>query len=126
MSYTPTTWTSGDAITAEKLNKIEGGVEAADTGKIITLHEDANHILDMTYQEIADAFSDNIIQLIINDEGIKFRLVAFLVGRFNDGSEDPYGVCFTSIETIYPGGSTVFQYRCADSTGYPSLIIDSY
>lgn len=26
MSYTPTTWTNGDVITAEKLNKIENGL----------------------------------------------------------------------------------------------------
>ena len=29
MSYTPTEWTTGDTITAEKLNKIEGGIEDA-------------------------------------------------------------------------------------------------
>lgn len=29
MSYTPTQWQTGDTITAEKLNKMEGGIEAA-------------------------------------------------------------------------------------------------
>lgn len=28
MSYTPTTWEDGDTITAELMNKIEGGIEA--------------------------------------------------------------------------------------------------
>lgn len=33
MSYTPTTWTSGDIVTSAKLNKIENGiVEASSTG----------------------------------------------------------------------------------------------
>ena len=29
MSYTPTEWETGDVVTAEKLNKLEGGVEKA-------------------------------------------------------------------------------------------------
>ena len=38
MSYTPTNWTSGDVITAEKLNKLEGGVAGAGGGAtIVTL-----------------------------------------------------------------------------------------
>lgn len=32
MSYTKTTWTKGDVITAEKLNKIESGIEQAGSG----------------------------------------------------------------------------------------------
>ena len=35
MSYTKTTWTRGDTITAEKLNKIENGIEAASSGPTI-------------------------------------------------------------------------------------------
>ena len=30
MAYTPTVWETGDVITAEKLNNIEGGIEAHD------------------------------------------------------------------------------------------------
>lgn len=29
MAYTPTTWNTGDVITAEKLNKIETGIQNA-------------------------------------------------------------------------------------------------
>lgn len=29
MSYTKTTWETGDVITAEKLNKMEDGIESA-------------------------------------------------------------------------------------------------
>ena len=39
MSYTPTEWTSGDVITAEKLNKIENGVETASDGSSAMLVE---------------------------------------------------------------------------------------
>lgn len=34
MAYTKHTWQSGETITDEKLNNIEGGVAAADTGKV--------------------------------------------------------------------------------------------
>ena len=32
MTYTPTTWTDGDLITAEKLNKLEAGVQNEQVG----------------------------------------------------------------------------------------------
>ena len=32
MAYTPTTWTDGDLITAEKLNKLEQGVQNEQVG----------------------------------------------------------------------------------------------
>ena len=32
MAYTPTTWTDGDLITAEKLNKLEAGVQNEQVG----------------------------------------------------------------------------------------------
>lgn len=32
MAYTPTTWTDGDLITAEKLNKLEAGVQNEQAG----------------------------------------------------------------------------------------------
>ena len=32
MSYTPTTWSTGDVITAEKLNKLEQGVQNEQVG----------------------------------------------------------------------------------------------
>lgn len=35
MSYTPTTWTTGDTITATKLNKIENGIASA--GSVATV-----------------------------------------------------------------------------------------
>ena len=32
MAYTPTTWSDGDLITAEKLNKLESGVQNEQVG----------------------------------------------------------------------------------------------
>lgn len=36
MSYTPTTWTTGDTITASALNKIENGIASAGGGECVT------------------------------------------------------------------------------------------
>ena len=33
MAYTPTTWSDGDLITAEKLNKLESGVQNEQVGR---------------------------------------------------------------------------------------------
>lgn len=38
MSYTPTTWVNGDTITAEKMNKIEGGIANASAGAGVQLY----------------------------------------------------------------------------------------
>lgn len=41
MSYNKTTWQSGDVITAEKLNNIEAGIEAASEPRTCAFHYDA-------------------------------------------------------------------------------------
>lgn len=58
MSYTPTTWTTGDTVTATKLNKIENGV--ANAGSVLICNSSyssqaAAYVLDKTVQEIYDA-----------------------------------------------------------------------
>lgn len=42
MSYTPTTWTTGDTITATKLNKIEQGIADAGGGYDLVIEYDAS------------------------------------------------------------------------------------
>ena len=34
MAYTPTTWETGDLITAEKMNKLEQGVQNEQAGRL--------------------------------------------------------------------------------------------
>lgn len=58
MSYTPTTWTTGDTITASALNKIENGIANAGSALICNSTyngEDDIYVLDKTVQEIYDA-----------------------------------------------------------------------
>ena len=61
MSYTKTTWETGDTITAEKLNNIEDGVEAASSGSggplIVSLNtEGLYRFTDATFEDISEAF----------------------------------------------------------------------
>ena len=43
MSYTPTAWQTGDTITAEKLNNMESGIEAADNVAVVTVTGTSNN-----------------------------------------------------------------------------------
>lgn len=58
MSYTPTTWTTGDTITATAMNKIENGIASAGNALIVTMNLDGE--LDTTYKDIWDALEDGI------------------------------------------------------------------
>ena len=55
MSYSPTTWESGDTITSAKLNKIEQGIASAGGGAGGLVVRFSNNALDKTWQEIHDA-----------------------------------------------------------------------
>ena len=60
MSYTPNTWTTGDTITAAKLNNIEQGIANAGGVLICTSSYDGDldkYVLDKTAQEIYEAFT---------------------------------------------------------------------
>lgn len=96
MSYVKTTWKDGDVITAEKLNKIENGIEAASGGGgggsfLVTITWDdttSKYVSDKTYAEIKAAFESgqsavafcdpNIYELIQVDSGfIRFASNTF-------------------------------------------------
>lgn len=58
MSYTPTTWVTGDTVNATKLNKIENGIANAGSALICNSSWDedvSGYVLDKTAQEIYDA-----------------------------------------------------------------------
>lgn len=60
MAYTPTTWTSGDIITSQKLNKIENGVANAELGNKPLIIDISNDTLTKTAGEIYDAYTNGI------------------------------------------------------------------
>ena len=58
MGYTPTTWSTGDTITAQAMNKIENGIAGAGGALICTASWNSSlsaTALDKTVQEIYDA-----------------------------------------------------------------------
>ena len=58
MSYTPTTWATGDTITATKLNKMEQGIAGAGSALFCNSSFSqtvGDYVLDKTVQEIYDA-----------------------------------------------------------------------
>ena len=58
MAYTPTTWNTGDDVTATKLNKIENGIANAGSALIVTSSVvNGTDTMDKTVQEIYDAFT---------------------------------------------------------------------
>lgn len=59
MSYTPTNWQTGDTVTAEKLNKMEQGIETAVDPFVVTLTptaQDFSGVTDRSNREVYDAY----------------------------------------------------------------------
>lgn len=58
MSYTPTNWQTDDTVTAERLNKMESGIELANDPFVVTLtptSQDFSGTMDKTVGEIRNA-----------------------------------------------------------------------
>ena len=99
MSYTPTNWQTGDTVTAEKLNKMEQGIQTAVDPFIVTFTptaQDFSGITDKSNTEIYEAFlaGKQIIARIINNETKFFDTPAY-VTVFNDN-----GVFTARVETF--------------------------
>lgn len=67
MSYEKQTWVTGETITAEKLNHMEGGIEAAG-GSAITI-EFEEHQMTPTMEQVETAFKAGIPVIVhVNDQ----------------------------------------------------------
>lgn len=73
MSYTPTTWTTGDTITASALNKMEQGI-AEGGGGASGLVVDSSDVLDKTYSEISSMVLQGVLPFIKYDDGYIYSL----------------------------------------------------
>jgi len=59
MSYTPTQWATGDTVTAERLNKMESGIELANDQFVVTFTptaQDFSGTIDKTWGEVDEAY----------------------------------------------------------------------
>ena len=76
MAYNKTTWATGDIVTAEKLNKLEDGVEDAGGGPLVVTATKSGtvFVLDKTYAEISAAMGNVCIVLPSDGEYAEQKL----------------------------------------------------
>lgn len=99
MSYTPTTWVSGDVVTAEKLNKLEQAVASSGSAGTVLTFTCTNGVFvgDLTWSELLTAINSG--EAII----LNFRI--------SDSTSDPQSICLMigSLE-LFSYDLTVYQY----------------
>lgn len=138
MSYTPTTWTTGDTITATKLNKIENGVANAGSAVIVT---ETNNTLDKTFAEIYDLVHSGTlcyIKCLLNestsdldsDYGYYIQLMPIVaIFKYNEDYRiySSHAIAHVSESSIYNIGSpAIATYQASSSDGYPTFLKITY
>lgn len=108
MAYTPTEWQTGDIVTAEKLNKIEGALAGSGENLIATaIYNETTqaYSLNKSWKEIKDA-SDAKKTIMVYDnsisteqEGVTLTNTWYLstIGSASDGETTTYGAIFWEI-----------------------------
>lgn len=69
MAYTPTTWTTGDTITASAMNKIENGIANAGGG-VSGLCTDTAGTLDKSYNDLVAILATGTIPYIFKNGAV--------------------------------------------------------
>ena len=79
-SYSPTTWTTGDTITATKLNNLESGIQNATSTNRLYLCTDTNGTLNRSYDDIKTALlaNKNIYVTIVDNNVTYYFLLTSL------------------------------------------------
>ena len=68
MAYTPTTWASGDVVTAQKMNKLEQGVASGSCLVVTATRSGSTWTLDKTAGEIYQAFTSGMTVLVTHTD----------------------------------------------------------
>ena len=111
MSYEPTEWKTGDIVTAEKLNKMENGIE--DAGGVLLVNaildpQTNMHTLDKTWQQIYDSHAC-FIRTVYGENSVYWEIV-----REAYGSSMGYGVAVYGIQSD--------SYACSAPDQYPTQV----
>ena len=139
MSYTPTTWQTGDTITAAGLNKIEQGIADAGSSGGAVIITDNGTALDYTYAEIYELITAGTPCYVkykdrtpsdLDEEYSYFACVMPVVGvrKYSDA----YRVLCENSLTQYVGNSAgvgvpqLYTYTAADAESYPTFYRSSY
>lgn len=122
MSYEKQTWVTGEVITAEKLNHIEGGVEANDNFKVFTFNvteSSGTYTVTLEDAQIEDIFA------CARDGLIPFaRILKYSDGAVEDYSYIPlyvtsYGVFFGTLAICNGSQLVMTTVNCiGGSIGY--------
>lgn len=117
MSYTPTTWTTGDTITASALNKIENGIANAGGGgydaEVYIYHSASTAddyditIISGTFADLAARIADNDVPVVLfriwdDMNGIRIVALGFLYS--SDIVSSSPSLCFHAIQTYNTNG----------------------
>ena len=113
MAYTPTTWTTGDTVTAALLNKAEQGIESASTFVCSVQFGEGTMTLSKTWQEICDALSAGAYAIAVVDmsEGGAVDITHARIEGIQN--YDGYTVSATNM------GQNI-TFSCNSANGYPS------
>lgn len=99
MAYTPTTWNTGDTITAAAMNKIENGIANAGGGGVLIVEYDGSE-LDKTWNELKASMDAGVIPMIVD--------------YFDDSPEYIYRYCMLQ-SLSYNGSLYIALFSCTDS-----------
>ena len=129
MSYTPTEWASGDIITAEKLNKIESGIESASsdsesTPLIVNMSVNSEgYTLDKTFGEIRIAYeAGRVIKLVYFDEGVYGNnLDIFFISGITYHNQDGVNPSSSGYIFYIDSGNTIRNFSAITTESAPSL-----
>ena len=114
MSYTKTSWKNGDIITAEKLNKMEDGIEGAYGSCVEIVHSDG-YYLDKTWNELNQAqLSGRIVMIVAEYDDAVHVLIMTCTYAYSD---DNYAVDFISASE---GKLWLENWVCSDGDSYPN------
>lgn len=142
MSYTPTTWTTGDTITASAMNKIEQGIANGGGGFVVNVtSENGTMTMDKTFAEIYEAMESGIpcfmkyVEELSGGETLDTAytytaLFSPIVMLYK--YDDAYRVLVSSSSPQYVSNTTgvgvpsVLTFQVSVSTDYPTFLRRAY
>lgn len=139
MSYTPTTWTTGDTITASALNKIEQGIADGGGGGGAVIITDDGTSLDKTYAEIYDLINSGTpcyiswtgyrsMSDLDSDYVYNVCLMPICYVYKYDNAYRVIAYCGNteSIDSIITGTPCTYTYQVSSSDEYPTFLRKAY
>ena len=124
MSYTPTSWTTGDTITAAAMNKIEQGIANAGGGgggtEISYTMENDLMVLDASYNDIKQILLSGSIPYIFftfEDEGIDVVERYHIMSVIYDESMGNFPVEYNAFGFGLDNGTVHLSFGASTATG---------